>query len=321
MSIITSRIAYNVDNFGEQAVETAKLIFLWDAKHDQRMWDLMCDDVTFIGPLPDQYANGKEEYKESIKEDFDFWFDLYDEHYILEYYDDEVALVSGSYLVKFRETEPVFFMHRQRFSMLFINVDGAPLLKHIHLSHPDNLIQEGETYPYMFGQDLRKMIDDMKRSATNDAMTGLYNRNFFEANYHGLNNMISTPPYGYVLYFDLNGLKAVNDKEGHEKGDRLIINFAQSLKTAALEVVVQSVTLRTGGDEFLVIAPHATLEQVGALLRKVKQEFKQRCAMLSPFASFAMGFVHLKEGMELKDAVSLADERMFRCKRYIRGQR
>ena len=34
-----------------------------------------------------------------------------------------------------------------------------------------------------------------------------------------------------------------------------------------------------------------------------------------------MGFVHLKEGMELKDAVSLADERMFRCKRYIRGQR
>ena len=38
-------MAYNVDNFDEQAVETAKLIFLWDAEHDQRMWDLMCDDV------------------------------------------------------------------------------------------------------------------------------------------------------------------------------------------------------------------------------------------------------------------------------------
>lgn len=45
MSVITSHMAYNVDNFDEQAVETAKLIFLWDAEHDQRMWDLMCDDV------------------------------------------------------------------------------------------------------------------------------------------------------------------------------------------------------------------------------------------------------------------------------------
>lgn len=277
--------------------------------------------MTCIGPLPDQITNGKEEYKESIKEDFEFWFDLYDEHYQLDYYDDDIALVTGSYLIKFRDTEPVFFLHRQRFSMLFINVDGSPLLKHIHLSNPDNLTQEGETFPYMFGQDLRKMIDEMKRSATNDAMTGLYNRNFFEANYHGLNNMICTPPYGYEMYFDLNGLKAVNDREGHEKGDQLITSFAQALKAAALEVVVQSVTLRTGGDEFFVIAPHATLENVGALLRKVKQEFRQRCAMLSPFASFSMGFVHHKEGMDLKDAVSLADERMFRCERYIRGQR
>ena len=40
--------------FGQKAREIARLVIKYDEAHDLRLWDLMTDDVHFIGPLPDQ---------------------------------------------------------------------------------------------------------------------------------------------------------------------------------------------------------------------------------------------------------------------------
>ena len=58
-------------------------------------------------------------------------------------------------------------------------------------------------------------------------------------------------PFG-VLLMDIDGLKRVNDSQGHQAGDRLLMQVAMALRRSIRSV---DVAARLGGDEFCVLAP------------------------------------------------------------------
>ncbi|MFC2159444.1 diguanylate cyclase [Actinomycetota bacterium] len=96
--------------------------------------------------------------------------------------------------------------------------------------------------------DKKKMEDELKFIATHDALTGLFNRTFFEEQM----KLQFGERYKKVaiVILDIDGLKYVNDSLGHQKGDNLIKDTAKILKNTFRP---SDVVARIGGDEFSIL--------------------------------------------------------------------
>ncbi len=144
-----------------------------------------------------------------------------------------------------------------------------------------------------------------------DAMTGFYNKNYLIMNPDAFKRKL---PCSYVI-FDLNHLKRINDTYGHKKGDEYIRNFANFLKKMIPE---KAETIRTGGDEFLVILPDYDQEKCQAFLDTYASESKNQGIS----DSAAYGFAVRTSGVQTEDEViAAADKQMYLQKKASREGR
>jgi diguanylate cyclase (GGDEF)-like protein len=96
-----------------------------------------------------------------------------------------------------------------------------------------------------------RLIETLKDLAMTDPLTGLYNRRYIEEVLKViLETARRTAKPLFVMLIDLDGFKAINDEQGHVRGDRVLCDAAQALKSALRQ---SDVLGRHGGDEFIVI--------------------------------------------------------------------
>lgn len=81
-----------------------------------------------------------------------------------------------------------------------------------------------------------------------DSLTGLLNRNRYIQDLDGLDER--NQPIG-VIFLDINGMKEVNDRDGHAVGDRLLIECANAMRSVLADLFS---LYRIGGDELVAIA-------------------------------------------------------------------
>ena len=139
-----------------------------------------------------------------------------------------------------------------------------------------------------------------------DLLTGIFNRNAMNGRVDRLVSGEEVPPKEYgVIFADLNGLKAVNDIEGHIAGDTLLRNAAEKLKSLFGDCDIY----RAGGDEFMILAlktPEEELERRIGMLRKDAEDPEK--------ISFALGLYYERSGGDIRDAMRLSDEKMYEDK-------
>jgi diguanylate cyclase (GGDEF)-like protein len=166
---------------------------------------------------------------------------------------------------------------------------------------------------------LKFMMDLLARKAQIDALTGLWNRRYFDQRFEA---EISLSRRGNrplaVLMLDLDAFKSINDTFGHPAGDEVLRRTAQLL---AQSVRTEDVVCRYGGEEFAIIAPgiHRGAADLAERLRASveKQQIVLAGKPLHMTISIGWAAATTDPGSRL---LGLADEALVRAKRLGRNR-
>ncbi len=151
-----------------------------------------------------------------------------------------------------------------------------------------------------------RMMEKLHILSSTDMLTGVMNRNEMNNYVDALAKRPSNESVG-VVFADLNGLKAVNDGEGHVAGDTLLKNAANAMR----EVFAVHEIFRAGGDEFVVILTNVTGEELNEKAEKLRKVTEKYDNLV-----FAIGTAYENDVKNLRLALHNADERMYADKKH-----
>lgn len=147
----------------------------------------------------------------------------------------------------------------------------------------------------------------MEYLGKHDVLTKLYNRAFFHEELKRLARQKIFPVS--MIYLDLNALKGVNDEFGHDAGDDVLRRTGEIVKQVVNPPYSGS---RIGGDEFIVLLPHADQSTAAKLIITLKELFhldNQYHAGLP--ISVAIGTATSEPYESLEDVLKRADDQMY----------
>ena len=149
----------------------------------------------------------------------------------------------------------------------------------------------------------QRLVKKLRILSSVDMLTGVLNRNEMNNGIDGLRKIGCEEIKGLgIVFADLNGLKRVNDNEGHTAGDLLLKNGAMLLQN----IFVGDEIYRAGGDEFMVLMTFTTEETIAERITKAKKLSRHYGNV-----SFAFGYSFQSVVTDITEALKTADERMY----------
>ncbi len=118
-----------------------------------------------------------------------------------------------------------------------------------------------------------------------------------------------------ICTIDINRLKSINDKLGHDAGDKYLVYFADAVRTS---IKGEFIFGRVGGDEFLLIFSKLNMKTVLQKIEKIRDYLKEKIFKTEDFKgeiTFASGIsMYAKDGKNIFDLIKLSDKRMYENK-------
>jgi diguanylate cyclase (GGDEF)-like protein len=143
--------------------------------------------------------------------------------------------------------------------------------------------------------------------ALTDRLTGLYSRRYLFPRL--MEEVRRAERYGgplAVAILDLDDFKAINDQQGHLRGDEVLRAFGSAVRAALRE---HDVGFRFGGDEFVLVLPGVSAEDVGHRLERISRRFAEPVTWSAGYACYP------DDTRDPQELLALADERLLAQKR------
>jgi len=176
-----------------------------------------------------------------------------------------------------RQLAPAGFLDGRSAVVMPLGFRGERLgLASLEFGAPDTMLYEELRLVLssaVTGALLTRAVDqarrDVEKLAITDPLTGLYNRRHLSERIRNEFVRMRRHPRSLSLALvDLDGFKQVNDRFGHEAGDRVLVSVAQRLRTGLREV---DIVARFGGDEFVVMLPETSAAQACLVAGRIQQ--------------------------------------------------
>lgn len=147
-----------------------------------------------------------------------------------------------------------------------------------------------------------QLLNKLEILSSIDSLTGIKNRNMMN---NRVDQIVSgkLPSPDAVFFIDLNGLKRVNDEQGHNAGDTMLRKAANLLQ----EVLHDGEVFRAGGDEFMAMIPKITEAELQKRIEQVQDAAKANNIHFSIGSCYG--------GKDVRKAMHIADERMYADKK------
>ncbi|MDD2699000.1 MAG: sensor domain-containing diguanylate cyclase [Arcobacteraceae bacterium] len=166
-----------------------------------------------------------------------------------------------------------------------------------------------------------KILEDMQKhlleQVHKDSMTGLFNRRYFnEMADILLFNSKKEKAELSIIILDIDNFKTINDTYGHSIGDDVIYNIAQLLKQSTRS---SDVCVRFGGEEFVIVLPHTSLENGIKIAEKIRNIIETNVLILKTNEkiqyTISMGISKIEqEDTSLEIALKKADLLLYKAK-------
>ena len=164
-----------------------------------------------------------------------------------------------------------------------------------------------QAYNKMFSS-YRNSLDRLKYKASHDELTGAYNRAGYDLLLSNI-DLNST----YVILFDMDNFKSINDNYGHETGDKALIRLVRILEGVFRD---DDCICRIGGDEFVVFMVHVGDRQrllVSAKIEQINRELDQPEDDIPPM-SVSVGIIHGTQAGSVDGLFEKLDDAMYASK-------
>lgn len=167
-------------------------------------------------------------------------------------------------------------------------------------------------------QELADVVRWTRALAVQDELTGLFNRRYATERLAKLRELADRGGLSLtVAYADLDHFKHINDRSGHQEGDRVLREFA-ALGSALLDE--RDFMARFGGEEFLLVFVEHPEHEVWARLERLRSGLAQQVAADGVPVTVSLGMACFQPGDSLDGLLQRADAALYRAKQAGRNR-
>jgi diguanylate cyclase (GGDEF)-like protein/PAS domain S-box-containing protein len=207
-----------------------------------------------------------------------------------------------------------------RYELEFLHKDGSRKMLLVSGGPRFTGVHYGGTMAVLTDITERKRMEkEIRALSLTDELTNLFNRRgFMHLAEQQLKVAARLNKRVFLLYSDVDGLKAINDTYGHKEGDRVLADLANILKKSFRD---SDIVARMGGDEFIVLAMEATKVNAEVFTRRLQEKldyYNSRSDIQGRYTltiSTGISVYDPELPLSIEDLVSRADGLMYEQKR------
>jgi diguanylate cyclase (GGDEF)-like protein len=163
-----------------------------------------------------------------------------------------------------------------------------------------------------------RQFRELHELAVRDPLSGLHNRRYFhETLAHEVKRAHRYDRRLALIFFDLDNFKAINEEIGHLGGDAVLAEVAERLRSV---VRGADIPCRVGGDEFAVILPESSLEDVERFFQRLQLAIQGQPIGRVPNLGISAGMAELGRDDDATSLFRRVDQALYRAKRAGKGR-